>query len=65
MNCKWIEILLAAIIIVFSFWEQSYSMWIIVIAAILLLAHAFMCNSCHRGSHGMMDMMSDKKKRKR
>jgi phosphatidylglycerophosphate synthase len=45
-NCKWTETILALVIIVFAFWEVTYSMWIIIIAAVLLLIHAFRCKNC-------------------
>lgn len=53
MNCKWFEVVLALLIIVFALWQTSYSMWVIVISAALLLIHALMCNvsHVHHGKH--------------
>ncbi|MEK6933585.1 MAG: hypothetical protein AABW75_01780 [Nanoarchaeota archaeon] len=45
--CKsWCELILAVIIIVFAFWQTAVSMWIIVIAGIVLLIHSFTCKTC-------------------
>ena len=52
MNCKWLEVVLALIVIVFAVWQSMYSQWVIVIAAAIILLHALMCKSCHVG-HGM------------
>lgn len=72
-NCKWVESALAIIIIVFAFIDKSYSQWIIVIAAALLLIHSWTCKSCgvcdmHKGDKmkdmkNMGDMKSKKKKK--
>ncbi len=45
-NCKWVETVLAILIIVFAFWETSFSTWGIVIAAVLLLIHGWTCKNC-------------------
>lgn len=45
-NCQWTETILAIVILVFAFWTVSWSQWIIAIAAIVLLLHAWMCKSC-------------------
>jgi type IV secretory pathway TrbL component len=45
-NCKWTEIILAVVILIFAFWQTVASKWIIVIAAIVLLLHALMCKNC-------------------
>ena len=55
--CKsWCEAILAIIILVFALWPQllgvTVSMWIVVIAAIILLIHSFMCKKCF-GGHSM------------
>lgn len=47
-NCKWTEIVLTVLILLFAFIEKTYSKWIIIIAAIILLIHAVMCK-CHTG----------------
>lgn len=45
-NCKWTETILAIVILLFTFWSVAWSQWIVSIAAILLLLHAWMCKSC-------------------
>ena len=42
-NCKWVEISIAVVIVVFAMWKTAASQWILVIAALVLLAHALMC----------------------
>lgn len=70
-NCKVTEIILGAIILIFAFlWASgSYnrlSAWVIIIAAIALILHAFM----HHKDHGMhkeemMEKMSKSSRKKR
>lgn len=64
MNCKWVEALAAILVLVFTFWPQSYSKWVIVIAALVVLGHALFCNWCHHGHHGMKAEMPAKKRRR-
>lgn len=45
-NCRVIEAILAALIIIFALWETAASIWIVVIAAALLLIHALFCKKC-------------------
>jgi hypothetical protein len=45
-NCKMTVSILAILVIVFAFWETTYSKWVIVIAAALLLIHAMKCGKC-------------------
>ena len=45
-NCKNTEIVLGIVILVFALWETTYSKWVIVVAAILLLLHAVSCKNC-------------------
>ena len=46
-NCKWTEVVLAIIVIVFSVLvSTSWSKWIVFIAAVVLLFHAFGCKNC-------------------
>lgn len=45
-NCKWTESVLALLILVFAFWQVAWSQWIIVIAAVILLLHSWMCKTC-------------------
>ena len=61
--CKsWCEAILGIVILIFAFVETSYSKWIIVIAAVVLLIHSFTCKKCFGGMHSEMAM---EKKRKR
>ena len=65
-NCKWCEAVIAVIILLFAYWPTLFgvsamtSKWIVVIAAIVLLIHSFVCKRCM-----MCDdhKMSSKKKR--
>jgi len=45
-NCKVCEIVLGIVILVFALWQTSFSQWVIVIAAILLILHAVSCKNC-------------------
>lgn len=47
MNCKWIEAVMAVLIIFFSFYEWVYSTWVVVIAALILLVHVLICKVCY------------------
>ena len=45
--CKsWCELILGIIILIFSFWKTTYSMWVVVIAAVILIIHSFTCPRC-------------------
>lgn len=49
--CKsWCEAIIAIVILIFALWETTFSKWIIVIAAVLLLIHSFTCKKCYGGS---------------
>lgn len=51
--CKWCELVIAVIVLVFSFWQTSFSKWVIVAAAVLLALHSFMnCKCCSCGCCG-------------
>ncbi len=59
--CKSIcEAVLAIIIIVFAIWETNYSMWIVLIAGIILLIHSFTCKKCF-AKHEMMPSKGKKR----
>jgi len=49
-NCKWTEVIIALVILIVVIWPDllgmSVSWWITIIAAVVLLAHAFMCKNC-------------------
>jgi hypothetical protein len=63
-NCKWTEIVLAIVILVFTFWEvAAVSQWVVAVAAILLLLHALMCKNCAMCSTGALSKSSKKKGR--
>lgn len=48
MGCKWIQVILFLVIAVFAmFVEWTTSKWVIFIAAIALLVHAFWCKGCN------------------
>ncbi len=58
-NCTWVESILAILVILFAFWETTYSQWIIVIAGVLLLLHALLCKNC-KMCRECMDMKGSK-----
>lgn len=53
-NCKWTEAIIGIVIFVMALWPNllgaSVSKWITVIAAVILLVHAFMCKSIYKCS---------------
>ena len=49
-NCKITELILAIIIIVFVWWQTTWSGWIITIAAALLIIHAVSCKGICGGA---------------
>jgi len=60
--CKsWCELIIGAIILVFSLWATAISKWVVVIAAIVLIVHSFTCKVCF---HNHENMPSTPKKRK-
>lgn len=65
--CKsWDELIFAIVIIVFALWESVYATWgkwVLVIAGVLLLIHAFTCPRCFP-KHEMEMKMPAKKKRR-
>ncbi|MEK6760455.1 MAG: hypothetical protein AABX93_00875 [Nanoarchaeota archaeon] len=59
MGCRWLEALLAVVIIVFAYWptmvfSANISMWIVIAAAAVLLVHALFCDKCKGLCRGMM-----------
>ncbi len=44
-NCKWTEIILGIVILVFAFWQTDASQWIVAIAAALVVIHALACRN--------------------
>lgn len=63
-NCQWTETILAIVILVFAFWTTwMYSQWVVIIAAILLLIHAWACKNC--AVSGMKEMPASGMKSRR
>ena len=62
-NCKWFETIVALLILVFSFWRTTTGDWIIIIAAIALLLHSWVCKNCGMCKTDEMPMPSKKKKK--
>ena len=53
MGCRWIEALLAIVIIVFAYpklvdWNNE---WVIIAAAALILLHVLFCSKCCSGTY--------------
>lgn len=45
--CKsWCEAVLGIIILIFAFWQTTYSKWVIVVAAAIMVLHSFSCKKC-------------------
>jgi hypothetical protein len=65
-NCKVTESIIAVVIIVLAIWPTmlgaKWSMWLIVIAAVLLLLHSFKCKACAMPANSSMAKSSKKKK---
>ena len=52
MSCRWSELLLAIVIIVFTQWNTAFfsaaiSKWIVIVAAAVLVVHSLLCHKCH------------------
>lgn len=68
-NCKVVEAVLSLIIILFAVWpnllgDATYSKWVIIIAALLMLIHSFTCKNCKwNGSSHSMSAKNTKKRR--
>ena len=63
-NCKWTEVVLGVIIILFAVvFNVSWGEYIVVIAAALLVIHAFSCGNC--GSCASPAPKAKSKKRKK
>jgi hypothetical protein len=46
-KCKWFGVILALIVIVFTLWTSvAWTKWLVVIAGLLMLFHAFGCFKC-------------------
>jgi putative copper export protein len=44
--CRWLEVILLIVIIIFALVQTAASKWLIFVAAIILLIHALFCK-CH------------------
>ncbi|MFH1425703.1 MAG: hypothetical protein ABIG28_03205 [archaeon] len=67
MGCKWLQVVLPIIILIFVFWQTTYSKWIIVIAAVIQLLGAIACSeTCgtDAGAKPVMKKPTKKKKKK-
>lgn len=62
-NCKITEIILSIVVILFAFVNAAYAKWIVVIAAVLLLIHAFTCRNLAACAAGQAPAMPAKKKK--
>jgi len=66
-NCKWGESALAVIILVWTIWPNLIglrSYWVIIVAAALLLIHAWMNHHSH-GGMGMPQVSAPRSSRRR
>jgi len=59
MGCRWLEALLAIVIISFTYWptmvfSANTSMWIVIGAAAVLLVHSLFCDKCKGLCSGLM-----------
>lgn len=54
-NCKWTEIVIGLLVILFAWWTPIYTNWILTILGLLMIWHAFRCTNCYV-PHGNMDM---------
>jgi len=62
-NCRFVEVVLGIVVIVFAFLKDLYySQWIIISAAILLLLHSATCSAC--GISIPEDILSPRRRRK-
>jgi len=46
-NCKWCQVVIGLIVVIFTLWPQgTWSKWLVVIAGAALILHAFCCKKC-------------------
>jgi len=66
-NCKWTEIIIALVILIVTIWPNivgaTVSMWLVVIAAALLLIHALKCGCTGMCGPSTSGKATKKKKR--
>jgi len=68
MGCRWLEAILAVVIIVFAYWptvvvSQQTSTWIVIVSAALLLLHALFCMKCKGVCSGLLSGSRSRKRR--
>ena len=60
MGCRWLEAILAVVIIVFAYWptmiwtNPMWSEWVVIVSAALLLLHALFCMKCKGVCSGLL-----------
>lgn len=63
-NCKWTETVLGLILLIVTIWPTllgaTASMWVVIVAAVVLILHAWCCGCCGSCMH---DEMPKKRKR--
>jgi len=65
MGCKGLQVVLPIIILIFAFWQTTYSKWIIVIAAVIQLLGAIACGSTCSTDTGAKPVMKKPAKKKK
>lgn len=63
-NCSISNIILGVIILIFALWQNVASMWVIVIASILLIIHELWHKHSHMSKGGMKEDVPAKRKRR-
>ena len=65
-NCKWTETILGLVILIVTLWPNilgtGASWWVVVIAAILLVVHAWSCGKCGMCMHEEMPRSGRKRR---
>lgn len=70
-NCKWTEVIIAAVILIWVIWPNMLTLssyWVVIVAAVALVLHAFTCskcNACNTCEPEGMKMSAKPKKKKR
>jgi len=62
-NCRWTEIILAIVIVIFSLVKTAASKWLLFAAGIILFLHALICKNC--GTSCMPEKKPVAKKKKK
>lgn len=65
-NCKWTETVLGLVILIITIWPNllgvSATWWVTLIAAILLVLHAWSCGCCGMCAHSQMPRSAKKRR---